>query len=286
MRFALIILSILTSLLPADPITNSLGMTLLPIPAGTFTMGSPPTEKGHGRDEKQRQVTLSRPFLMASTEVTQAQWQALMGTRFTDLINQQAGPLGRGAKLTSKPSATGPDQPMCFVNWQDALNFCETLTQKEQSAGLIPTSVRYTLPTEAQWEYACRAGTQTAFHTGKTINSHQANFYGLRPYQGGKSGPYREMTTPVGSLTPNAWGLFDMHGNLYEWCLDWYEEVPRAKTDPQGPSSGDGRLIRGGAWDRQASSCRSAYRYSRDPVRRAHNIGFRIIRISSHDLDE
>ena len=240
-------------------------------------MGSPPTETGHQKDEKQREITLTHPFSIATTEITQKQWKTLMGTNFEDLINKQRGPLGRGAKLSSKPSALGDKHPMCFVNWQDALDFCQALTKKEHESGTLPADKKYSLPTEAQWEYACRAGTQSTFGTGSTLTSKDANFYGKMPYGVSTPGEYREKTTPVCTFSPNPWGLFDMHGNVYEWCLDWYEPSPTSKKDPTGPKTGDGKIIRGGAWDRKSTSCRAAYRYSRDPNRRAHNIGFRIV---------
>ena len=170
---------------------------------------------------------------------------------------------------------------MCFVNWDDARKFCEALTKKDRATKLIPEDSRYALPTEAQWEYACRAGTTSAFSFGNTFTSDLANFYGKSPYGTNEQGEYREKTTPVKSFPPNPWGLYDMHGNLYEWCSDWYEEKPLETKDPTGPNSGDGRIIRGGAWDRKATSCRSAYRYSRDPNRRAHNIGFRVVLINT-----
>ena len=255
---------------------NSVGQKLALIPAGTQVLGSSPTEKGHRSDEKERSVSLTRSFYLGTTEVTQGQWHSLMGTTFSDLVNQQEGPAGRGAKLKSTPSAEGSNQPMVFVNWPDALAFCDKLTAKEQTEGLISKKARYGLPTEAEWEYACRAGTRTVFHYGDTLTSDIANFYGKKPYGIKAPGVYREKTTPVGRFAANRFGLHDMHGNVYEWCRDWYQEEANGGTDPVGPSSGDGRIIRGGAWDRQATSCRAAYRYSRDPVRRSHNIGFRV----------
>jgi formylglycine-generating enzyme required for sulfatase activity len=252
-------------------------MTMVSIEAGKFLMGSPESEKGHQADEKQREVILSKPFLMSATEVTQKQWKDLMGTSFEDLINQQRGPAGRGAKLSSKVSVLGDQQPMCYVNWSDAESFCFRLTEKEHDSGALPKNQQYALPTEAQWEYACRAGGTGVFSGGDTLTSKDANFYGKMPYGTDVPGEYREKTTEVGSFLANPWGLFDMHGNLYEWCADWYVEFPTSTIDPKGADKGDGRIIRGGAWDRKATSCRSAYRYSRDPNRRAHNIGFRVV---------
>jgi formylglycine-generating enzyme len=273
--------ALLLTLARAETTTNSLGMTMVKVEAGTFKMGSPPTEKGHQEDEKQRDVTLTEPFQIAATEVTQKQWMTLMGKTFEELINQQRGPLGRGAKLSSSPSAIGDTEPMSFVNWSDTQEFCKALTEKEHNSGTLPLNKKYTIPTEAQWEYACRAGTKTVFGTGDTLTSKDANFYGKLPYGASEPGEYLEKTTPIASFAANPWGLFDMHGNVYEWCSDWYEESPTSNKDPIGPSKGDGRIIRGGAWDRKASSCRSAYRYSRDPNRRAHNIGFRVVIVTT-----
>lgn len=276
----LLLISLIPYLSFSKPLTNSLEMKLVPIQAGSFQMGSPENEKGHQKDETQREVSITKSFHISSTEITQKQWHDLMGTTFSDLINQQRGPAGRGAKLNSKASAVGPKQPMCFVNWHDAIAFCQKLTAAEQKSGTLAPDQHYTLPTEAQWEYACRAGTTTAFSIGNIFTSNDANFYGKLPYGTQEQGAFLEKTTPVSSFKPNAWGLYDMHGNVYEWCFDWYSENPKIRRDPPGPKQGDGRIIRGGAWDRKALSCRSAYRYSRDPNRRSHNIGFRIILIS------
>ena len=257
--------------------TNSLGMKLVPIPAGKFVMGSPKSEKGRGRDEDQVTVSLTQPFLMLETEVTQAQWIKVTGRSLKEQIETKTGPIGRGANLVAEASAEGPEQPMCFVNWADAVSFCELLTEKERTQGSLPKGFSYTLPTEAQWEYACRAGTQSVFSFGNTLSSEQANFYGKKPYGLEKEGIYREKTTAVKTFSPNAWGLYDMHGNLYEWCADWYSEKASGGENPTGPETGEGRNIRGGTWNRTAKSCRSSYRYSSGPESRSYNIGFRII---------
>lgn len=260
---------------PASPFENSVGMTLIPVRVGEYVMGSPETEKSRRDDEAQVPVKITKPFLIGEAEVTQGQWKAVMGTSFKELLETKAGPLGRGANLVLEPSATGKDQPMCFVNWADAMGFCEKLTEKE--AGTLPEGYRYSLPSEAQWEYACRAGTTTVFSYGDTLTSEQANFYGPKPYGVKEEGVYREKTTPVKSFEPNAWGIYDMHGNLYEWCLDWYGETLSGGDDPAGVGEGEGRVIRGGTWNRTATSCRSAYRYSAGPESRSYNIGFRVV---------
>ena len=252
-------------------------MKFVPIPAGAFTMGSPASEEGRGRDEDQVEVTISEAFYMQDTEVTQSQWLKVTGKTLTEQIESKTGPIGRSAKLVSEASAVGDDEPMCFVNWEDALLFCQKLTQLEKEEGTLPEGHLYTLPTEAQWEYACRAGTKTVFSYGNTLTSEQANFYGKKPYGVEGEGVYREKTTPVKSFSPSPWGLYDMHGNLYEWCLDWYGEKAAGGTDPTGPESGDSRIIRGGTWNRVATSCRCAYRYSSRPESRSYNIGFRVV---------
>ena len=139
----------------------------------------------------------------------------------------------------------------------------------------------YTLPTEAQWEYACRAGTTTPFHFGDSLSSNQANFDGNYPY-GAEKGPYLERTTPVGTYAPNAWGLYDMHGNVWEWCYDWYGEYTAGDAaDPHGPETGSDRVVRGGAWDIYAQFCRSACRFRFDPGRRYRILGFRVAAVQS-----
>ena len=177
-------------------VTNSVGMKLSLIPRGQFVMGSPPKEEWHRPDETQHRVTLTKAFYMGATEVTQGQWKALMG---------------------KNPSFfTGDDLPLETVTSEEAAEFCRRLSKKEKK--------RYRLPTEAEWEYACRAGTTTPFFTGDTISTEQANYDGNHTYAGGKKGVFRETTTEAGKFPPNAWGLHEMHGNVWEWCADWYAE--------------------------------------------------------------
>ena len=188
------------------PLVNSLGMKLVPISPGTFTMGSPATEEGRGKDEDQVEVTLTQPFYIAETEVTQKQWLEVTGKTLTQQIETKTGPIGRTAKLVKEASAVGPDQPMCFVNWDDAVAFCKQLTALEKEKGTLLEGMVYALPTEAQWEYACRASTETVFAFGNTLTSDQANFYGKKPYGVKEEGVYREKTTPVKTFEPNSWG--------------------------------------------------------------------------------
>jgi formylglycine-generating enzyme required for sulfatase activity/serine/threonine protein kinase len=234
-------------------VTNSIGMKLVWIPAGEFMMGSPSNEQGRHSDEgPQHKVTISKGFYMGIYEVTQAQWQAVMG---------------------SNPSNfKGNNLPVERVCWDDAVEFCEKLSRKEGKT--------YRLPTEAEWEYACRAGTATPFHTGGTISTDQANYDGDYTYGNGRKGIDRQKTIEVGSFSTNAFGLYDMHGNVLEWCSDWYDEKYYSKSpaiDPQGPSSGSSRVLRGGSWNGYPRYCRSAYRLRLSPVSRGINFGFRVV---------
>lgn len=253
------------------------GLEFTYIPAGSFTMGSPKTEKGRGRDETQAEVTISKPFLMMTTEVTQGLWKELMGLTIAELIKTKEGPLGRGANLKNYPSVEGSNQPMCFVSYSDCLEFCKKLTERDLATGILKEGYAYTLPTEAEWEYAARAGTTTVFSYGDVLTSDDANFYGELPYGTEEKGIYREKTTEVKTFKPNPWGLYDVHGNVYEWCVDWYTDLPVGGVDPAEMVDGDSRNIRGGPWNRKATSLRSAYRYSYDPTQRTNNIGFRVI---------
>ena len=254
-----------------EPTTNSIGMKLVEIPAGTFMMGSRRSEAERHPKETRHEVTISRPFLMGVNEVTQAQWQKVMPDERTAVFSSNNG--------------GGPDHPMENVAWEKAVEFCEKLSNLDAEKQHGRT---YRLPTEAEWEYACRASTTTPFNTGESLSSTQANFNGNYPYGDGEKGPYLRRTAPVGSYSPNAFGLYDMHGNVAEWCSDWfdpdyYENSP--DVDPLGPPFGvlsDGYerfylTVRGGSWLDDARACRSAYRYramDRTPNRL---IGFRVV---------
>ena len=229
-------------------ITNSVGMRLTLIPSGEFTMGSPDPELERGADEVRHRVTISRSFYLGVYEVTQSEYKSVIGTN---------------------PSAhKRPTNPVEQVNWKDAVEFCRTLSElpAEKAAGN-----RYRLPTEAEWEYACRAGTTTAFSFGddKTL-LHQFGWFG------GNSGLTR--LHPVGMKKPNPWGLYDMHGNVWEWCHDWYAAYPTADViDPAGPTSGDVRIDRGGSWHYLGRFCRSASRFRFAPAQRTSVLGFRVL---------
>lgn len=240
----------------ATCLTASLGervtLDLVSIPGGTFVMG----DARHHQDEQPlRQVTVS-PFYIGKYPITQAQYRAIMG--------DDAG-LGVGA-----------DYPIENISWHDAIEFCHKLSQL--------TGKTTTLPSEAQWEYACRAGTNTAFHFGDTITPDVANYNGDYPYGGAPRGENREQTTPVGSFPANAFGLYDMHGNVWEWCLDAYQ--PSYQGAPTDGSAGvdlsltEGdlkRVMRGGAWDYVARGCRSAVRCSLAAGIRMGGCGLRVV---------
>jgi formylglycine-generating enzyme required for sulfatase activity len=253
------------------------GLTLVQIPAGSFVMGSPSDElKRSNAEGPQHEVTLAS-FLMGQTPITQAQWREVASWQ-----EQEDEHWGR--KLNPNPSrfsdqADSDNRPVEKVSWFAAMEFCNRLSQR--------TGRSYTLPSEAQWEYACRAGTTTPFHFGTTITPELANYNGNWTYANDLKGVYREQTTPVASFPANAWGLHDMHGNVREWCLDhWhgiYEGAPSngsAWLDPVKSEEEDNkksRLLRGGSWDDNPRYCRSAYRNRLEPDRANINVGFRVV---------
>ena len=235
-------------------ITNSIGMKLVLIPKGTFQMGSPIEEAGADDDEEQHQVTISNDYYLGVTEVTQGQYEKVMGTNPSYSQN----------RVISKSDSSM--DPVEQVSWEDAVEFCKKLSDlpEEKAAGRV-----YRLPTEAEWEYACRAGSKTAYSFGEGSKSP-----GDYAWFDGNS---NNQTHPVGEKKANALGLYDMHGNVWEWCSDWYGEYPKgAVSDPVGPREGSLRVIRGGSWLFAAALCRSAYRYWDDPSLRLINIGFRV----------
>jgi formylglycine-generating enzyme required for sulfatase activity len=233
--------------------TNSIGMKFVLIHDGTFMMGSPSSEPERDSDERRYKITLTKGFYMGVTEVTQKQWRSIMG---------------------HNPSRfKGHNRPVEKVSWNDAKEFIRKLNQKEGTN-------KYRLPTEAEWEYACRAGTTTPFYTGNCISTDQANYDGNYPMPGCSKGRYRKETVRVGSFSPNAWGLYDMHGNVYEWCEDRYDKSypNRHVTDPKGPSSGSDRVLRGGSWLNHAWLIRSALRLRHNPDYGLNHNGFRVVR--------
>ena len=231
----------------------TLETTFALIPAGTFMMGSPNGESGD-RDETLHQVTISKPFYMQTTEVTQGQWQKVMGHN------------------PSRFNSCGNDCPVEQVSWNAVQEFIGKLNGMERTD-------RYRLPTEAQWEYAARAGTTTPFNTGSScLETDQANYDGSYPLSGCSKGEYRQKTVRVGSFAPNPWGLYDMHGNVMEWVQDVKGDYLAASiTDPEGPAWGTHRVIRGGSWDNLPSDCRSARRVNFVPGSRSSLQGFRLL---------
>jgi formylglycine-generating enzyme required for sulfatase activity len=264
----------------AETFTNTIGMQFVYIAPGAFTMGSPKDEPGLGKDEIQHRVTLTKGFYMQTKEVTVGHWRAFAGdTDYKSDAERGDGAYGFiGNKWKKKKEIywANPgfkqqdDHPVTCVSWNDARAFIRWLSEKEGKD--------YRLPTEAQWEYACRAGTDTPFFFGKCLSTDQANYDGNFPLKGCPKGEFRKKTIAVGSLQPNAWGLYDMHGNVWEWCQDWYGDYPSGNvTNPAGPEEGVGRILRGGGWGHDARCCRSAYRYWDTPVDRVAIIGFRLV---------
>ena len=251
--------------------TNSVGMELVAIPEGAFLMGSTDDSQYANDDEKpQHPVKITRPFFMGVYEVTQEEYEKVMGVNPSFF---SAG--GRGPE-----KVVGIDTrrfPVEFLRAEDADAFCKKLSElpSEKAARRV-----YRLPSEAEWEYACRAGTSTEFHYGETLSSVEANFNGGLPSPGAEKGPYLRRPVEVGSYKPNAFGLYDMHGNVWEWCTDsyhadFYKNAPAENPIDKAPS-GD-RVVRGGSWGSDAMDCRSRLRYNVLPVRRYQTRGFRVV---------
>jgi formylglycine-generating enzyme required for sulfatase activity len=259
------------------------------VKGGTFIMGSPPEESNSFHDERpQYEVTLT-DFYMGKYQITQKEWKEVMEN--------------------SPGNFSGDELPVEKVSWYDALVFCNKLSMKKglhpaysiagstdpadwgaapvypaanaawDAVEIVKGANGYRLPTEAQWEYACRAGTTTPFNTGENVTADQANYDGRYPYRKFPQGVYRQATTPVGSFDPNAWGLYDMHGNVWEWCWDWHGSYAgHAQTDPHGAVTGSYRVARGGSWNNNGRFLRSASRGSSAPAFRDTIIGLRIVR--------
>ncbi|MCW7752651.1 formylglycine-generating enzyme family protein [Desulfobotulus sp. H1] len=234
-------------------LTNALGMDFVWIPPGIFHMGSHMDDPDRYDDETRRKVTISRGFFLMATEVTQGQWEKVMG-------NNPSGFRHCGSYC-----------PVERVSWNDVQVFIQKLQAMDKA--LI-----YRLPTEAEWEYAARGGSQTAFAFGRCLDADAANYNGRQPLAHCSEGRYREGPTPVGSFSPNAFGLHDMHGNVWEWCQDVYAPYDSEKSvvDPLYEGPGDERVIRGGSWYGSARSCRSAGRGRYAPDRGFNSIGFRL----------
>jgi formylglycine-generating enzyme required for sulfatase activity len=235
--------------------TNSIGMEFILIPAGSFTMGADKNFEAADDDETpQHRVSISKPFYLGKYEVTQAQWTAVMGSNPSNFKDRS--------------------NPVEHVSWDDVQVFIRRLNQQEGHN-------RYRLPTEAEWEYAARAGSTGAYSFGDDADS-----LGRYGWYGGNSGG---KTHPVGQKEPNAWGLYDMHGNVFEWVQDWYGTGYYSNSpvnDPGGPSSGSFRVIRGGGWNFIAQGCRSGLRFNYSPAYRHFIIGFRLALSPAHQRED
>ena len=265
--------------------TNSVGMKMVLIPPGEFMMGSPDDEKDrHVAEGPLHSVQIGRPFLLGRYEVTQAQFEELMGFNPSHFNEVEGENMARF--------------PVENITWFDAAEYCNRLSKKEgrqpyyrlwnvQKNGDVITKAEvallrtngYRLPTEAEWEYACRAGTTSPFSWGRTANGRKANMDGSDPYGTEKTGPFLRRTSRVGTYRPNNWDLYDMHGNVWEWCQDWHGEKFYSDSPsiaPEGLDRGEFRVIRGGCWGTVPRYCRSAYRNRNKPGFRNYNLGFRV----------
>ena len=277
-------------LLRADGAAEAL--TLLWIPPGRFWMGSPETEPERRDSEGPQHLLQLQGFFMSQTPITHAQWREVAGWKEgpdeqwgrelkldPSRFQSKEGQVNNDVHLLQSESNTD-QRPVEQVSWEDAMEFCHRLSKR--------TGRTYTLPSEARWEYACRAGTITPFHFGDTISSELANYDGNYAYSGGPTGIWRVQTTPVRMFPANAWGLYDMHGNVFEWCLDeWHESYEGAPTD--GRAWGDAaegekskelvktKLLRGGSWFFDPSYCRSACRNHYRPDLAYNYVGFRVV---------
>ncbi|MBC1197433.1 SUMF1/EgtB/PvdO family nonheme iron enzyme [Microcystis aeruginosa BLCCF158] len=245
----------------SEDLGNGITLEMVAIPGGTFTMGSPPNEKDDDDERPQQKVNVP-PFFIGKYPITQAQWRAIAATAKIDI------------DLETNPSNfKGDELPVESVNWYQATEFCKRLSRE--------TKREYRLPSEAEWEYACRAGTTTPFYFGETITGELANYDASNTYAEEAKGEYRKQTTPVGQFPPNAFGLYDMHGNVWEWCADtWHDNYDGAPRDGSVwiKNGNDNRSpMRGGSWCSDPDRCRSAYRDNDD--RRDINLisGFRVV---------
>ncbi len=241
---------------------------LVAIPAGTYVMGSPTTELGRFAWEgPQTTVTFTNSFHIGRYEVTQIEYRTMMTNRNPSYFSGVS------------------NRPVEQVSWLDAMEYCRLLTATQRVAGCLAPGWAYRLPTAAEWEYAGRAGTTTPFHYGNELRTGMANFDGVYEWDAtvgeiyNPAGVHLWQTAPVGGYAPNDWGLYDMHGNVWEWCLDWYAaSLPGGSVvNPAGPATGTERVFRGGCWYNDGRFCRSAYRLRGLPTLRGNDLGFRVV---------
>jgi formylglycine-generating enzyme required for sulfatase activity len=265
-----------------EPLAEGVALTMLRIPAGSFEMGAPETEAGSSESERPvHRVTLGQ-FLLGQTPITQAQWREVAAWERLEHDDGELWPESLDpepvAKLKESERFQGEQRPVVNVSWHDAMAFCQRLW--------LRTGKKYTLPSEAQWEYACRAGTTTPFHWGATISTKLANYAGTKVYGDGENGEFRQQATDVTTFPTNPWGLHDMHGNVWEWCADhWHDNYEGAPEDgrawmEEGAKEKKNetryRLLRGGSWFIHPADCRSACRFDALPDGRSNLIGFRV----------
>ena len=237
--------------------TNSIGIEFIEVREGTYQMGSPASEEGRKDNENPVRVSITVGYWLGKTEVTQGQWKQVMETQ---------------PWADQKGVGHGDDYPAACLSWDDCMAFCEKLTQRERESGSLSAEERYRLPTEAEWEYACRAGSTTMFsfgNDGSNLNEH-AFFEENAP----------QHALEVGKKKPNPWGFCDMHGNVFEWCSDCFGTLAGG-DDPAGPSSGAYRVYRGGSWRDTPVICRSAHRFNMIPSVRFNTMGLRLARSQS-----
>ena len=281
--------------LEQEPLENAIALTMLWIPSGRFWMGSPAQEPDREDDEGPLHLVQLEGFFMGQAPITQAQWREVAGWQPRDgeswgrelqlnpsYFHAGYGEKGGNARLLAGELNTD-QRPVEQVSWEDAIEFCNRLSQR--------TGRHYSLPSEAQWEYACRAGSSTPFNFGETINTELANYNGNHAYGDFPKGKYRKQTTPVGMFPANAWGLRDMHGNVWEWCLDqWHDNYEGAPKDGSAWVDADttradvnkddrliSRLLRGGSWFSLPGSCRSAFRLHHRPGLVISYVGLRVV---------
>jgi formylglycine-generating enzyme required for sulfatase activity len=242
-----------------------LGISMLPLPAGSYTQGD---DQGLRWEKPAHQVKLTKSFWMSHSEITNAQFRTFLRLTRYDGSKQADGDYLRHFEGSDGGQAAG-ELPVVFVSWHSAMAFCAFVTATEKAAGRLPDGLVYRLPTEAEWEYACRAGGDD------DAAGELEDMAWFDKNSGGK-------THPVAGKKANSFGLHDLYGNVFEWCLDYKDEYPAAaQTDPTGPVDGDRRVVRGGGWYSPARHCRAAYRSDYPPERTSFDLGFRIVLASA-----